>query len=438
MEIFGRLESNVRGYCRSFPVVFKTAKGSYLYDENGRRYLDFFAGAGALNYGHNHPDLKRALLDYLQMDGVTHALDMATVAKRSFIERLEQVVLAPRGLSYKFQFPGPTGTNAVEAALKLARKLTGRKTIVSFTNGFHGMTLGSLAVTGNSGKRAGAGVALSNATVMPFDGYLGDDVDSLAYFAALLDDKSSGLDKPAAVIVETVQAEGGVNVASESWLRELRALTQRHGMLLIIDDIQVGCGRTGPFFSFERAGIQPDIVCLSKSLSGYGLPLALVLMRPELDVWEPGEHNGTFRGHNPAFVTAAAALEMWRDGQLSEHVAQLGKVIAQRSAALADRHADLSPRGIGLIRGIVCPDGVAQRASQLAFERGLIIETAGASDEVLKMLPPLTMSESELERGLDIVEQSVELALKQVRPSKRASLPVRKQELPKEQGGDLC
>lgn len=438
MEIFGRLESNVRGYCRSFPVVFKTAKGSYLYDESGRRYLDFFAGAGALNYGHNHPDLKRALLEYLQQDGVTHALDMATVAKRSFIEKLEQVVLAPRGLEYKIQFPGPTGTNAVEAALKLARKVTGRRTIVSFTNGFHGMTLGSLAVTGNSGKRAGAGVALGNATVMPFDGYLGDEVDSLAYFAALLADKSSGLDTPAAVIVETVQAEGGVNVASESWLRELRALTQRHGMLLIIDDIQVGCGRTGPFFSFERAGIQPDIVCLSKSLSGYGLPLALVLMRPELDVWEPGEHNGTFRGHNPAFVTATAALEMWRDTQLSEHVGRLGKVIAQRSAALADRHAELAPRGIGLIRGLLCPTGVAERASQLAFERGVIIETAGACDEVLKMLPPLTMSEGELERGLDIIEQSVELALKQVRATKRSSPPAREHKLPVEQDGGLC
>ena len=437
MEIFGRLESNVRGYCRSFPVVFEKAKGSFLYDERGRRYLDFFAGAGALNYGHNHPDLKQALLGYLQSDGVTHSLDMATVAKRSFIAALEQVVLAPRGLDYKVQFPGPTGTNAVEAALKLARKVTGRKSIVSFTNGFHGMTLGSLAVTGNGGKRAGAGVSLGDATVMPFDGYLGEGIDSLTYFAALLNDKSSGLDKPAAVIVETVQAEGGVNVASETWLRELRALTQQHGLLLIVDDIQVGCGRTGPFFSFERAGIQPDIVCLSKSLSGYGLPLALVLLRPELDVWEPGEHNGTFRGHNPAFITATAALDMWRDGhQLTDHVTQLGKTIAQRCAALADRHAGLTPRGIGLIRGLVCPEGVAVRASQLAFERGLIIETAGASDEVLKMLPPLTISESELELGLGIIEQSVELALKQQRSSKRSSVAVHEPQ--PEQGSGAC
>lgn len=438
MEIFGRLESNVRGYCRSFPVVFKTAKGSYLYDEKGRRYLDFFAGAGALNYGHNHPDLKRALLDYLEADGVTHALDMATVAKRRFIESLEQVVLAPRDLRYKVQFPGPTGTNAVEAALKLARKATGRKTIVSFTNGFHGMTLGSLAVTGNGGKRAGAGVALGNATVMPFDGYLGEGVDSLTYFAALLSDRSSGLDKPAAVIVETVQAEGGVNVASDAWLRQLRKLTEQHGMLLIVDDIQVGCGRTGPFFSFERARIQPDIVCLSKSLSGYGLPLALVLMKPELDVWDPGEHNGTFRGHNPAFVTATAALEMWRDTQLSDHVTALGQVIAQRSAALADRHAGLTQRGIGLIRGLVCPEGVATRASQLAFERGLIIETAGANDEVLKLLPPLTISETELELGLDIIEQSLELALKEARMVKRSNASARDHRRPVEKGDRLC
>jgi diaminobutyrate-2-oxoglutarate transaminase len=412
LQTFERYESNVRGYCRSFPTVFSRAQGAWLVDERGRRYLDFFAGAGALNYGHNHPDLKAALLEYLMHDGVVHSLDMATSAKRALLETFQQVILEPRGLRYKLQFPGPTGTNAVEAALKLARKVTGRQTVVSFTNGFHGMTLGSLALTGNAGKRAGAGVPLSHVTVMPFEGYLGPHADSLAYFESLLADSSSGVDLPAAVIVETIQAEGGVNVASDDWLVRLRALTDRKDILLIVDDIQVGCGRTGPFFSFERAGIRPDIVCLSKSLSGYGLPLSVVLLAPELDCWEPGEHNGTFRGHNPAFVTATAALELWRDDTLTRRVDELGQQIEQRFIAMIARHTELGQRGRGMIRGLVCPDGVAASAARLAFDRGLIIETAGAQDQVLKLLPPLLVTDSELETGLDIIEECVERALR--------------------------
>jgi diaminobutyrate-2-oxoglutarate transaminase len=426
LQTFERHESNVRGYCRAFPTVFTTAKGACLFDERGRRYIDFFAGAGALNYGHNHPALKEALLAYLLSDGVVHSLDMATSAKRALLDTFQSVILAPRAMNYKIQFPGPTGTNAVEAALKLARKFTGRQTVVSFTNGFHGMTLGSLALTGNQGKRAGAGVPLNHVTLMPFDGYLGPNADSLRYFETLLADASSGMDLPAAVIVETIQAEGGVNVASDGWLRRLRALTERNGILLIVDDIQVGCGRTGPFFSFERSGIKPDIVCLSKSLSGYGLPLAIVLLDPDIDCWDPGEHNGTFRGHNPAFVTATAALEFWRDDTLSRRVTELGKRIEKRFASMIARHpGELEQRGRGLIRGLVCAHGAAPLAARLSFERGLIIETAGADDQVLKVLPPLLISDVELDSGLDIVEDSVLRALMRRRETvaKAARLP---------------
>lgn len=277
-----------------------------------------------LNYGHNPDRIKQALLAYLMRDGITHTLDMYSEAKQRFIERFYEVILQPRGLHYKFQFPGPTGTNAVEAALKLARKVTGREQVVGFTNAFHGMTLGALAVTGNGFKRAGAGVPLSNSAAVPFDGYLGADTDTLDYFEALLKDGGSGMDMPAAVIVETVQAEGGVNVASVQWLQRLRRITAEYGIVLIVDDIQVGCGRTGRFFSFEEAGIVPDIVTLSKSLSGYGLPLALVLIKPELDQWAPGEHNGTFRGHCPAFVTATAALQFWQNDALTQAVQKKG------------------------------------------------------------------------------------------------------------------
>ena len=189
-SVFTAHESEVRSYCRNWPAVFTTAKGSYINDQNGREYLDFFAGAGSLNYGHNNPELKKALIDYIADDGITHGLDMATVAKGNFIEKFTQHILEPRGLDYKIQFPGPTGTNAVESALKLARKVTGRESIISFTNAFHGMTLGSLSVTGNSMKRAGAGIPLVHATPMPFDNYFGGVVEDFAWFERVLDDLS--------------------------------------------------------------------------------------------------------------------------------------------------------------------------------------------------------------------------------------------------------
>ncbi|MGD8310807.1 MAG: diaminobutyrate--2-oxoglutarate transaminase, partial [Chromatiales bacterium] len=387
-----------------------------LENVDGRSWIDFFAGAGALNYGHNDPHIKSALMDYLREDNIVHGLDMATEAKGIFLRRLQELILEPRGLRYKVMFPGPTGTNAVEAALKLARKATGRTSVMSFTNGFHGMTLGSLSVTGNAGKRSGAGVPLEHVTHVPFDGYLDDGGDSLAWIGRLLGDASSGVDKPAAFIVETIQAEGGVNVASDRWLRGLQALAREHGIVLIVDDIQVGCGRTGPFFSFEPAGIEPDILCLSKSLSGFGMPLAITLVRPELDVFSPGEHNGTFRGNNPAFVTATAALEhYWRDDRLTAEVEAKGEQVRAFLEQLGGDLPDVrtAVRGRGLIQGIEFVDQpeLADRISHEAFKRGLIVETAGANAQVLKVLPPLTIPEASLRRGLEIIRESLHAAL---------------------------
>ena len=414
MNIFEQYESEVRGYCRNFPAIFSSAKGAWMTDADGRRYLDFFCGAGVLNYGHNPDRIKQALLAYLMRDGITHTLDMYSEAKERFIDQFNEVILKPRGLHYKFQFPGPTGTNAVEAALKLARKVTGREQVVGFTNAFHGMTLGALAVTGNGFKRAGAGVPLSHTASLPFDGYMGPDSDTLDYFEMMLNDDGSGLDMPAAVIIETVQAEGGVNVASIAWLQRLREITARHGIVLIVDDIQVGCGRTGKFFSFEEAGIVPDIVTLSKSLSGYGLPLALVLIKPELDQWAPGEHNGTFRGHCPAFVTATAALSLWKDDHLERAVFAKQAIIEKRLAHIGTiAGAEATVRGRGMIQGIEFADpALAAQVSAACFERGLIVETAGIDDQVLKLLPSLTIEESELKLGLDIIEDSVRALVK--------------------------
>ncbi len=411
LSVFETLESEVRSYCRSWPAVFDRAHGSRMYDEDGHTYLDFFAGAGALNYGHNNPVLKRALLDYLERDGVTHGLDMATTAKRAFLETFQDVVLRPRDLPYKVMFPGPTGTNAVEAALKLARKAKGRESVVSFTNAFHGMSLGSLAVTGNAFKRAGAGIPLVHGTPMPFDNYFEGRVPDFLWFERLLEDQGSGLNTPAAVIVETVQGEGGINVARPEWLRALAALCERRDMLLIVDDIQMGCGRTGAFFSFEEAGITPDIVTLSKSIGGYGMPMSLTLFKPELDLWEPGEHNGTFRGNNPAFVTAAAALNAyWTDGQMEKQTLARGEQVAQALRAIGAEHPGLGAqyRGRGLVWGLEFTDRArASAVAARAFELGLLIETSGPESEVVKLLPALTITPEDLDEGLRVLARAV-------------------------------
>ncbi len=414
MKIFNEIESNVRSYIRSFPTVFTKARGSVLTDEHGKEYIDFLAGAGTLNYGHNHPALKQALLDYVQSDGIVHGLDMATDAKRDFLKTLQRRILKPRGLDYKVQFTGPTGANAVEAALKIARNYTGRANVVSFTNGFHGVTLGAVAATANSHYRDATGLPATGVSFLPYDGYQGEDVDTADYFAQVLEDGGSGIDHPAAVIVETVQGEGGLNVAAFEWLRRIESICREHDVLLIVDDIQAGCGRTGPFFSFEDAGISPDIVTMSKSLSGYGLPFSLVLLKPELDQWKPGEHNGTFRGHNLAFVTATAAInEFWRDDELSGDVRRKGRVVRNALTELAVSDDRLSVRGRGMMQGLDCTDGeLASAISAHAFERGLVIETSGAQGQVVKCLMPLNTPDETLAKGLSILKESVEAALR--------------------------
>lgn len=409
-SIFDRRESKVQSYARSFPATFRTARGSEIWDVEGRRYLDFLSGAGSLSYGHNHPVLKEALLEHIGSDAITHSLDLHTSAKEELLETIESHILAPRNLDYVVQFTGPTGTNAVEAALKLARKATGRSNVIFFTNGFHGVSLGSVAVTGNQHFRRAAGLPLGGATAMPYDGYLGHDIDTTVWLERVLADTSSGIDAPAAVIVETVQGEGGLNVASVDWLRRLQAVCRKHGVVLIVDDIQAGCGRTGTFFSFEPARITPDIVTLSKSLSGYGLPLSVVLIKRDLDVWKPAEHNGTFRGNNHAFVTAAAAMRhFWKDGAFAAEVQARSRHLGTGLQRLAARFAPhvTGVKGRGMMQGLGCADPKqAAAVTATAFHLGLIIERAGSEDEVIKCMMPLTTSEALLDEGLDILERA--------------------------------
>jgi len=407
LDTFSRRESEIRSYCRSFPVVFERAQGAELIAADGRRYIDFLAGCSTLNYGHNDPDMKQALVDYIQRDGVAHGLDMYTDAKAAFLDTFERVILKPRGMDYRLQFTGPTGANAVEAALKLARKVTGRHGVVAFTNGFHGVTLGALACTGNGHHRGGAGVPLDGVTRVPYDGFFEEGTDSLDMLDRMLDNPSSGLEAPAAFIVETVQGEGGLNVASAEWMRTLERLARKHGSLLVVDDIQAGCGRTGGFFSFEEMEISPDIVTMAKSLSGMGLPFALVLLKPEHDIWAPAEHNGTFRGNNHAFVTGRVALEkFWRDDSFAKTVRDKGEHLAARLGKIAKKHG-YSIKGRGMFRGIDVGKGdTASAICAACFEQGLVIETSGAHDEVVKVLAPLTIELEQLDAGLDVVEKA--------------------------------
>ena len=417
MRIFTEMESEVRGYIRSFPAIFDTAKGSEMFDEHGNRYIDFFAGAGSLNYGHNNPAVSQAMIEYLQHDGVLHGLDKATVAKKAFLQKFRDTILSPRNMEYKIQFTGPTGTNAVETALKLARMVKGRSNIIAFTNAYHGLSMGSLAVTGNSFYRDESYGVRANSAFVPFDGYMGKDFDSMQYLRRLLSDQSSGVDLPAAIIVETVQGEGGIHVARDAWLQELQSICREFDILLIIDDIQMGNGRTGTFFSFERAGITPDMVTVSKSI-GTGLPMSLLLMRPELDQWKPGEHTGTFRGNNLAFVAATKALEYWDTADFADGIAHKGKMFEDGLSAIVEKHAAAEGqlRGVGMVWGICFDDeSFAGAISEEAFKRGLIIETAGANGHVLKFLPALTIEEDLIEEGLSIIDESIASVLEKGR-----------------------
>lgn len=416
-NIFEENESAVRSYCRKYPVVFNKAKGSYIYDSEGNGYLDFLSGCGALNYGHNNDEIKKPVIEYLMNDNITHAMDMFTEAKEAFIDTFVNKVLKPRDLTgYRIMFPGPTGTNANEAALKLARKDKKRKNIIAFMGAFHGMTLGALALTTDETSRTGAGVSLDNVTFIPYANGGHVKFDSLDYLEAILSDDHSGIEKPAAVYVETIQAEGGINVAPVEWLKRLDTICHSNDILLIVDDVQVGCSRTGNFFSFERAGIKPDMITLSKSIGGYGFPMSLLLIKDELDNFKPAEHNGTFRGNQVAFVAAKAAIEYNVSHNLNAEVTRKGQIVADFiEKNILPLDSRLSYRGMGLIWGIdfgeIEDSETSHKIADKCFEKNMIIERAGRKDAVLKLLPCLTISDDELLKGLNIILEATKEVL---------------------------
>jgi diaminobutyrate-2-oxoglutarate transaminase len=414
-------ESNARVYPRHFPFAIAEAKGSFIRDLDGNVFIDFLAGAGVLSFGHNHPELVAAATE--QMGIFTHGLDMPTPAKDAFTTA--QLGMLPAGMRdhMKIQFCGPTGANAVDAAIKLAKTATGRGDIVAFSGGFHGTTHTGMALTGNLSMKRPIANGMPGVHFFPFSsGGVPAGVDAatwdttaVALLEQALTDPNGGIAPPAAVIMEMVQGEGGVNPASREFAQRVRRLTRELGIPLIVDEVQTGCGRTGSWFAFEQYDIEPDIIVASKALSGMGLPVAIIIYHEKLDVWAPGAHTGTFRGNQLAFAAGTKAVELMHREDILGNVRARGTQVQNRLATLTDNPAVVDVRGRGLMWGIeLAPptDGrtvteVAEAVQARALRHGLIIELGGRADRVVRMLPPLNVTAEVLDVALDILVEAI-------------------------------
>ncbi|MHB1209833.1 MAG: diaminobutyrate--2-oxoglutarate transaminase [Acidimicrobiales bacterium] len=411
MNSFEQLESNVRSYCRKWPAVFATAQGSIITDVDGVEYLDFFAGAGALSYGHNNPVLVEVAIEHLRAGKLLHSLDTFTVEKRRFLENMQRYVLEPRQLDMVIQTVGPTGATAVEAALQLAQRLTGHRAVVGFEGSYHGMSYRAASISASMAGRA-TSAHLKDFVALPFaENVTEADLELLdRTLRSTVDGQAIG-----ALIIEPTQGEGGARPFDPAYLRAIRERCSELGIIVIADEVQAGVGRTGSFFSFESSGLDPDIVCVSKSISGLGLPMALNLVRRSLDTWAPGEFSGTFRGNNLAFATAASMLETyWADSALEKSTEQRGHAVRTALQSMADEHGEgeFVVRGNGLLCGLdVGSTELAARIAQGAFERHLIVETCGAGDTTVKLLPALVINDDQLDDGLTRLSDAVAQAV---------------------------
>jgi len=408
MNTFEKHESEIRAYCRAVPTVFKSSKNAKLVDENGKEFIDFFAGAGVLNFGHNNPKMQDALIAFIKRDGLAHSLDMFTDVKRDFINKFVKTILEPRGMGdRKLQFTGPTGTNAVEAALKLARKVTGRTEIVAFNRGFHGMTLGALACTANNAFRSSSGVPLNNVIRGTFN-----DMDALNEMKRQMTLNGEGLQPPAAFIVEPVQAEGGVRIASKEWLHAVEKMANEMGAVFILDDIQGASGRHGSYFSFDDYDVDPDIIVLAKGLGGFGTPIGMLVNKPELDkAWGPGQHTGTFRGQGFSFVAGCVALEYFENEDFNKETIRKGKVIRKTLDALHVKYPNTKIRQKGMMLAIEFENAViAKQITVKTYENGLVIG-ACSTGEIIKFIPPLTIEDDTLAEGLNRFVAAVDAVL---------------------------
>jgi diaminobutyrate-2-oxoglutarate transaminase len=402
------LESSARSYPASFPLSFAGGEGHYLIGTDQRRYLDLLSSAGVMLLGHNHPAIRQAI-DTPQP--ILSSLDLATAAKAEFLTEFVGILPQPLAERAKVHFCGPTGSDAVEAALKLAHIATGRTGTIAFSGSYHGMSQGALAVTSNLRVRR-AGLRLRDEVHFapfpyPFRSRV-KDAEALIDFCidhirTLLEDDHSGVDKPAAMLIEAVQGEGGNVTAPPRFLRALREICTEHGILLIIDEIQSGMGRTGRWFAFEHAGICPDMICVSKGVGG-GVPMSLLIYDRDHDRWAPGDHIGTFRGQEFAFRAGRATIETIRGDGLMQAASARGRQLADGLRAYANRPGYGETRGLGLFVGLECAafgdltnGQVAGRLQSVALERGVMLERGGRDGATLRFLPPLTISEAEIE-----------------------------------------
>lgn len=424
-------ESAARTYARRFQQSFSHARGVWITDNNGRRYIDCLSNAGTLALGHNHPEVKAATLSFLNEDRLQQALDLSTPAKAAFAREIFALAPSPLRERGRIQFCSPSGSDAVEAALKLARLHTGRRGIWAFGGAYHGMTAGALAAMGNLSAKAGA--SASDVNFMPFPyryrcpfGTSGDQTDllSLRYIETCLQDPEGGLERPAAIIVELIQGEGGCIPASDAWVRGLRDITRRAGVLLIVDEVQTGLGRTGRTLACDHTGVSPDILVLSKAIGG-GYPMAVIVYDEALDTWHPGAHAGTFRGNQIAMVAGAATIGIVARDGLAAHAETLGLYfMARLRDILADRPIVSDVRGRGLMIGVelasrdeggrqVRSDGfLAAQMRTACFAEGIIVETGGRNGSVLRFLPPLIITRDEIDQVLEGFTRALDQAIR--------------------------
>ncbi len=394
------LERVVNHYRQTFDIDFVHAQGSRLQGGDGRDYVDFYTARGRLNYGHDY---------------ISEAAEAPTPESTDFLARFRETILQPRGLDYRIAHAGRTGSDSVQSALELARRITGRANVIPFTNGEQDASLSTLANAGNDAADRDDETKLDDSVFIPFNHFYGDDDHSVEQLQTMIASNASAVDQPAAVIVETVQSDGGLYTADAEWLRQIEEICRDNGVLLVIDEVQTGCGRTGPFFSFEPAGIQPDIICLSRTISGSGLPIALTLVRPEHQ-----ESDGDFADADPALASASASLRFWETDELERDTARKSAIVREALAHLAETYPALAGevRGSGLIMGLATgPAGLAAAICKRAREDGLLVETTGPRDDVVKLMPPLTIAETDLRAGLSRLDTAIRETLKTFQPS---------------------
>ncbi|WP_256760516.1 diaminobutyrate--2-oxoglutarate transaminase [Cohnella sp. WQ 127256] len=432
-------ESNAKSYPCRFPLVIDKAKGLIITDTEGKTYYDCLSGAGTLALGHNHDVVIAAIRDFLEKQIPLHTLDLATPLKMEFMQEIFSILPEELRDTAKIQFCGPTGADAVEAAIKLVKNATNGKSILAFQGGYHGSTQATMSMSGNLSKKQHLQSLLPDVHFLPFPyeyrcpfGIGGGMTAQISaqYIENLLDDCESGIAAPCGLIIETVQGEGGAIPADLEWLRQLRRITAERGIPLIIDEVQTGIGRTGKMFSFEHAGIIPDVIICSKAIGG-SLPMSVVIYKEELDQWQPGAHTGTFRGNQLGMATGLATLKYMKENKVLDQVNERSSQFFETLYRLRDKHEEIGDvRGRGLMIGveIVNPKGrkdrlghyplhgdLASRIQERCFKNGLIIEVGGRRSAVLRFLPPLTITVLETVEVLSIFEKSVNQAIEEMR-----------------------